>query len=166
MDSPSRNIPISTSKLRPRRPLRQLSPRRSAPWKWPPKSAIDAPLGCVFKGRRPPVKSSGRTRPAAIRSSRGSCICADWKPATPAPSPRASTSTARRRERTIGRPASYGCIRMRSRDVVRLFERCLSARRSKCVNTSDARAPLSAARSELRRLMSRLRTRAVNVRRP
>jgi lipoprotein-anchoring transpeptidase ErfK/SrfK len=25
-------------------------------------------------------------------------------------------------ERTIGRPASYGCIRMRSRDVVRLFD--------------------------------------------
>ena len=25
-------------------------------------------------------------------------------------------------ERKIGRPASYGCIRMRSRDVVRLFD--------------------------------------------
>jgi L,D-transpeptidase catalytic domain len=26
-------------------------------------------------------------------------------------------------ERTVGRPASYGCIRMRSRDVVKLFRR-------------------------------------------
>lgn len=26
-------------------------------------------------------------------------------------------------ERTIGRPASFGCIRMRSRDVIELYER-------------------------------------------
>ena len=33
----------------------------------------------------------------------------------------ASTSTARPEEKTIGRPASYGCIRMKSHDVTALY---------------------------------------------
>ena len=32
------------------------------------------------------------------------------------------TFTARPRRRNIGRPASYGCVRMRSRDVIHLYD--------------------------------------------
>ena len=43
-------------------------------------------------------------------------------------------------ERTIGRPASYGCIRMKSRDVVRLFESVAVGARVEIVNVSLSRA--------------------------
>ena len=39
-------------------------------------------------------------------------------------------------ERTIGRPASYGCIRMRSRDVVRVFDAVPVGTRVEIVNNS------------------------------
>lgn len=39
-------------------------------------------------------------------------------------------------ERTIGRPASYGCIRMRSRDVVRVFDAVPVGTRVEIVNES------------------------------
>ncbi len=39
-------------------------------------------------------------------------------------------------ERNIGRPASYGCVRMKSRDVIRLFELVGEGARVSIVNTS------------------------------
>lgn len=39
-------------------------------------------------------------------------------------------------ERNIGRPASYGCIRMRSRDIVELFDIVGTGARVKIVTTS------------------------------
>ena len=43
-------------------------------------------------------------------------------------------------ERRIGRPASYGCIRMKSRDVVRLFDSVPVGARVEIVNTRLSRA--------------------------
>jgi len=43
-------------------------------------------------------------------------------------------------ERQLGRPASYGCIRMRSKDVVELFERVPVGTRLKVTPTSLVRA--------------------------
>ena len=86
------------------------------------KIGANAPLGTVFKGRHPtgeilPPNARGRdpivTRILWLRGlesqndnayQRGIYIHG-----TPV-------------ERAIGRPASYGCIRMRSRDVVKLFD--------------------------------------------
>lgn len=42
-------------------------------------------------------------------------------------------------ERNIGRPASYGCIRMRSRDVVRLFDAVAVGTRIAVVNAPISR---------------------------
>jgi lipoprotein-anchoring transpeptidase ErfK/SrfK len=82
-----------------------------------------APIGAVFKRRqftgeilRP--NAQGRdpivTRILWLRGlERGNCHAYDrgiYIHGTPV-------------ERSIGRPASYGCIRMRSRDVVRVFDR-------------------------------------------
>ena len=43
-------------------------------------------------------------------------------------------------ERKIGRPASYGCIRMRSRDIVRVFDSVPVGTKVEIVNTSVSRA--------------------------
>jgi lipoprotein-anchoring transpeptidase ErfK/SrfK len=43
-------------------------------------------------------------------------------------------------ESKIGRPASYGCIRMRSRDVVRLFDETPLGAKIEIVNTAIGRA--------------------------
>ncbi len=43
-------------------------------------------------------------------------------------------------ERFIGRPASYGCIRMRSRDIVQLFEKVSTGARIVIRNESAGRA--------------------------
>ena len=43
-------------------------------------------------------------------------------------------------ERRIGRPASYGCIRMRSRDIVRLFDSVPVGARVEIVNARLSRA--------------------------
>ena len=43
-------------------------------------------------------------------------------------------------ERAIGRPASYGCIRMRSRDVVKVFEAVSVGAKVQIVNAPVARA--------------------------
>ncbi len=42
-------------------------------------------------------------------------------------------------ERKIGRPASYGCIRMRSRDIVRVFDNIPVGTRVEIVNASTTR---------------------------
>ena len=47
-------------------------------------------------------------------------------------------------ENLIGRPASYGCIRMRSRDIVRLFDSVDTGTKIEVVN-----APLSRARRQM-----------------
>jgi lipoprotein-anchoring transpeptidase ErfK/SrfK len=113
-------FPISTSKFglgdRPRSYATPLGMMEVAA-----KIGDRAPLGAVFKGRRPtgevlrpdaPGRDPIVTRILHLRGlerlnsgafGRGIYI----------------HGTAE--ERTIGRPASYGCIRMRSRDVVRLF---------------------------------------------
>ena len=61
-----------------------------------------------------PGKSSGPIRLVAIRSSRASCICAAWRPATPALSTAESTFTARPRSgRSAAPPATVAsaCVR-------------------------------------------------------
>jgi lipoprotein-anchoring transpeptidase ErfK/SrfK len=50
-------------------------------------------------------------------------------------------------ERTIGRPASYGCIRMRSKDVVRLYDTVGVGAHVKVLNQSLSRAVGSAVAS-------------------
>ena len=49
-------------------------------------------------------------------------------------------------EGAIGRPASYGCIRMRSRDVLRVFDAVAVGTKVEIVNTSVKRALLDASR--------------------
>ena len=86
------------------------------------------------------AKSSRPTRRDAIRSSRASSGCA-------AASDRRNANAYGRyiyihgtaEERNIGRPASYGCIRMRSTDVIRLFDVVGEGARVEIVN-----APLAA----------------------
>ena len=46
-------------------------------------------------------------------------------------------------ERRIGRPASYGCIRMRSRDIVRLFDSVPVGARVEIVNARLSRAVMA-----------------------
>ena len=114
-------FPVSTSKFgvgdRPRSYATPLGVMEVAA-----KIGDRAPLGTVFKGRRPtgeilqpnaPGRDPIVTRILHLRGlerfnagafGRGIYI----------------HGTAE--ERTIGRPASYGCIRMRSRDVIRLFD--------------------------------------------
>jgi lipoprotein-anchoring transpeptidase ErfK/SrfK len=81
------------------------------------------PVGTVFKALRPtgeilPPNTPGRdpivTRVLCLtgleahnRNAASRCIYIHGTP----------------EERSIGRPASYGCIRMKSRDIVRLYER-------------------------------------------
>ncbi len=81
-----------------------------------------APAGAVFKSRRPTGEVIGVDAPgrdpivtrilwldgleAGNRNAFGRCIYIHGTP----------------EERNIGTPASYGCIRMRSRDVIELFD--------------------------------------------
>jgi hypothetical protein len=57
-------------------------------------------------------------------------------------------------EGAIGRPASYGCIRMRSRDVMQVFDAVAVGTRVEIVNTS------------LRRAMQELESRRIGARAP
>ncbi|MEI7821805.1 MAG: L,D-transpeptidase [Verrucomicrobiota bacterium] len=59
-------------------------------------------------------------------------------------------------ERLIGRPASYGCIRMRSRDVVRLFDAVPVGARIEC--GSQPRALRKARHTRLSTLNTHLST--------
>ena len=68
-----------------------------------------------------PAKFSSRTLPDAIPSSPGSSGCGVSSHRTPTPLAGVFTFTARPRKKLIGRPASYGCIRMKSRDVAALY---------------------------------------------
>jgi lipoprotein-anchoring transpeptidase ErfK/SrfK len=51
-------------------------------------------------------------------------------------------------ERKIGRPASYGCIRMRSKDVVRVFDAVPVGTKIAIVNTSISRGVIQLALAE------------------
>ena len=94
------------------------------------KIGANAPLGAVFKSRRPtgeilPPNARGRdpivTRILWLRGLEKGNARAFGRDiyihGTPV-------------EQLIGRPASYGCIRMRSRDVARLLVQSTSARKS------------------------------------
>lgn len=99
-----------------------------------------APMGAVFKGRRPTgeiLRPNARGRDpivTRILHLRGL---------------QASNSNAYGRgiyihgtpqESMIGRPASYGCIRMRSRDVVKLYEMVPTGTKVEVVNVPLRRA--------------------------
>lgn len=86
------------------------------------KIGANAPAGAVFKGRRPtgevlrpnaPGRDPIVTRIMQLRGlearNAGAYGRAIYIHGTP-------------EERNIGRPASYGCIRMKSKDVIRLFD--------------------------------------------
>ena len=86
------------------------------------KIGAGAPLGMKFKDRRPtgeivPVNAPGRdpivTRILWLRGLEPQNRCAY---------DRTIYIHGTAEERTVGRPASYGCIRMRSRDVIALYD--------------------------------------------
>ncbi len=86
------------------------------------KVGAGAPVGAVFKGRRPTgeilrANSPGRD-PIVTRILHLRGLEADNSRAFG----RGIYIHGTPEERKIGRPASYGCIRMRSRDVVRVFD--------------------------------------------
>jgi lipoprotein-anchoring transpeptidase ErfK/SrfK len=82
----------------------------------------NAPLGTVFKGRRPTgeilVPNAPGRDPIVTRILHLRGLDAG----TAGAYGRGIYIHGTAEERTIGRPASYGCIRMRSRDVIRLFD--------------------------------------------
>jgi lipoprotein-anchoring transpeptidase ErfK/SrfK len=114
-------FPVSTSKFgvgdRPRSYATPLGMMEIAA-----KIGGGAPLGAVFHNRRPtgeilrpdaPGRDPIVTRIMHLRGLESSSSGAYG---------RGIYIHGTAEERTIGRPASYGCIRMRSRDVVRLFD--------------------------------------------
>jgi lipoprotein-anchoring transpeptidase ErfK/SrfK len=80
-----------------------------------------APVGCVFKGCRPTgeicrVNAYGRD-PIVTRIIR----LGGLEPSNASAAARGIYIHGTPEERRLGRPASYGCVRMRSRDVIELF---------------------------------------------
>jgi lipoprotein-anchoring transpeptidase ErfK/SrfK len=114
-------FPVSTSKFgigdRPRSYATPLGVMAVAA-----KIGDHAPLGTVFKGRRPTGEVLRPNAPGRdpivtrILHLRGLQSCNDGAYG------RGIYIHGTAEERTIGRPASYGCIRMRSKDVIRLFD--------------------------------------------
>jgi lipoprotein-anchoring transpeptidase ErfK/SrfK len=114
-------FPVSTSKFgigdRPRSYATPLGMMEVAA-----KIGDGAPLGAVFKARRPTgevIKPNAPGRDpivTRILHLRGldNCNAGAFS--------RGIYIHGTAEERTIGRPASYGCIRMRSKDVMRLFD--------------------------------------------
>jgi lipoprotein-anchoring transpeptidase ErfK/SrfK len=104
------------------------------------KIGAGAPEGAVFKGRR-------RTGEVVRPNSRGRDPIVTrilWLRGLEAKNARAHDRGiyihGTPQESMIGRPASYGCIRMKSRDVVRLFETTPVGAKVDIVNTSASRA--------------------------
>lgn len=100
----------------------------------------DAPLGSVFRGKR---RTGEILRPNApgrdpivtrILHLRG------LEPQNSRAYGRGIYIHGTAEERRIGQPASYGCIRMRSRDVVRLFDSVPVGARVEIVNARLSRA--------------------------
>lgn len=131
-------FPISTSKFglgdRPRSYATPLGMMEVAA-----KIGDNAPIGTVFKGRRPtgevlrpnaPGRDPIVTRIMHLRGLEGGNSGAFG---------RGIYIHGTAEERTIGRPASYGCIRMRSRDIVRLFNSVAVGTRIAVVNAPMSR---------------------------
>jgi hypothetical protein len=111
-----------------------------------------APLGAVFKGRRitgevvsanAPGRDAIVTRILQLRGlTNGAANAYDrgiYIHGTPA-------------ESQLGRPASYGCIRMRSRDIVRVFDEAPVGTKIAIIKTPIARVLARAAHTPGRRL--------------
>lgn len=98
-----------------------------------------APLGTVFKGRRPTGEILRPDAPGRdpivtrILHLRGLDTC------NAGAFGRGIYIHGTAEERNVGRPASYGCIRMRSRDVVRLFDAVAVGTKIAVVNAPMAR---------------------------
>lgn len=132
-------FPVSTSKFgvgdRPRSYATPLGTLEIAS-----KTGAGAPLGAVFKGKRPTGEvlrpnARGRdpivTRILHLRGlDRENCKAYG----------RGIYIHGTAEERTIGHPASYGCIRMKSKDVVRVFDRVPVGTKVEIVNVSLHRA--------------------------
>lgn len=131
--------PVSTSKFgvgdRPRSYATPLGTLQVAS-----KVGANAPLGAVFKGRRYtgeilPPNAPGRdpivTRILHLRGLEGQNARAYARGIYIHGTPE---------ERRIGRPASYGCIRMRSKDVVKVFDSVPVGTKVEIVNTTIGRA--------------------------
>ena len=89
-----------------------------------------APVGAVFHNRRFTGEVLKPNAPGRDPITTGSFGCVVFRRQTRMLSPGAFTFTARR-GKVHGRPASYGCIRMKSSDVAALYAKCLSARSCK-----------------------------------
>ena len=104
------------------------------------KIGAGAPIGTVFKGRRPTGEVLRPNAPG--RDPIVTRIL--WLRGLEAQNSRAYGRAiyihGTPQERLIGRPASFGCIRMRSRDVVKVFESVPVGTRVEVVNTSVSRA--------------------------
>lgn len=133
------SYPVSTSKFglgdRPRSFATPLGTLEVAS-----KTGAGAPVGAVFKGKRRTGEvlrpnSRGRdpivTRILHLRGlERGNSRAYG----------RGIYIHGTAEERKIGQPASYGCIRMKSRDVIRLFDRTPIGTKVEIVNVSLHRA--------------------------
>ncbi len=104
------------------------------------KIGAGAPEGAVFKARRP-------TGEVLVPNARGRDPIVTrilWLRGLEAQNSRAHGRAiyihGTPEERKIGRPASYGCIRMRSRDVVRVFDSTPVGTKVEIVNVSLSRA--------------------------
>jgi len=104
------------------------------------KIGAQAPMGAVFKGRRPTgeiVRPNASGRDAILSrilwlrglesTNRHAFERGIYIHGTP-------------EERLIGRPASYGCIRMRSRDIIQLFDTVEVGAKVQIVNVPLKRA--------------------------
>ncbi len=132
-------FPVSTSKFgigdRPRSYATPLGTLQIAS-----KVGANAPLGAVFKGRRytgeilkpnAPGRDPIVTRILHLRGLEGQNSRAFGRGIYIHGTPE---------ERRIGRPASYGCIRMRSKDVVKVFNSVPVGTKVEIVNTTIGRA--------------------------
>ena len=132
-------FPVSTSKFgvgdRPRSYFTPLGALAVAC-----KVGAGAPLGAVFKGKRQtgevlPPNARGRdpivTRILHLRGLERENARAYG---------RGIYIHGTAEERKIGRPASYGCIRMKSKDIIRLFDKVFVGTKVEIVNVSLHRA--------------------------
>ena len=132
-------FPVSTSKFglgdRPRSYATPLGTLEVAS-----KTGAGAPLGAVFKGKRPTgevLRPNARGRdPIVTRILHLRGLDRENSKAYG----RGIYIHGTAEERTIGHPASYGCIRMKSKDVVRVFDRVPVGTKVEIVNVSLHRA--------------------------
>jgi L,D-transpeptidase catalytic domain len=95
-----------------------------------------APLGMVFKGRRPTGEILRPNAPGRDPIVTRILHLRGLDSGTAGAYGRGIYIHGTAEERTVGRPASYGCIRMKSRDVVRLFDAVTVGTRIAVVNVS------------------------------